>query len=192
MPPVEGVARSSQPAARCAPPPPGQRPGRGRRAHRSRLPQPPPWQEQPTRAERHPPRPAPPPATSPDQPARGRARPPPSGRASRPRPARRCPAGRRELPHRSFVAERPRGSRIQRRLPRRMLNDHASSERSHTMSIIRLLPAWLHAVADYAVGITLVVVSLAVGGADKAVATGVVVGAVVLAVSMLTRYPLGV
>ena len=60
------------------------------------------------------------------------------------------------------------------------------------MSIIRLLPAWLHAVADYAVGITLVVVSLAVGGADKAVATGVVVGAVVLAVSMLTRYPLGV
>ena len=42
------------------------------------------------------------------------------------------------------------------------------------MSIVRLLPAWLHAVADYAVG------------------TGVVVGVTVLAVSMLTRYPLGV
>ena len=60
------------------------------------------------------------------------------------------------------------------------------------MSLVRLLPAWLHAIADYAVGATLIVVALAVGGDDKAVATGVVVGAVVLAVSMLTRYPLGV
>jgi hypothetical protein len=60
------------------------------------------------------------------------------------------------------------------------------------MSLIRLLPAWLHAVADYAVGASLIIVALAVGGADKAVATGIVVGAVVLAVSMLTRYPLGV
>ena len=60
------------------------------------------------------------------------------------------------------------------------------------MSLIRLLPAWLHAIADYAVGASLIVVALAVGGADKAVATGIVVGAVVLAVSMLTRYPLGV
>ena len=60
------------------------------------------------------------------------------------------------------------------------------------MSLIRLLPAWFHAVADYAVGALLIVVALAVGGTTGAVATGVVVGAVVLLVSMLTRYPLGV
>ena len=60
------------------------------------------------------------------------------------------------------------------------------------MSLIRLLPAWFHAVADYAVGVTLIVVAAAVGGAAKAVAPGIVVGAVVLAVSMLTAYPLGV
>jgi hypothetical protein len=35
-------------------------------------------------------------------------------------------------------------------------------------------------------------VALAVGGSAGAVATGIVVGAVVLLVSMLTRYPLGV
>jgi hypothetical protein len=60
------------------------------------------------------------------------------------------------------------------------------------MSVIRLLPAWLHAIADYAVGALLIVVALAVGGSAGAVATGVVVGVTVLAVSMLTRYPLGV
>jgi hypothetical protein len=60
------------------------------------------------------------------------------------------------------------------------------------MSIVRFLPAWLHAIADYAVGASLIVVALAVGGDSLAVATGVVVGVVVLAVSMLTRYPLGV
>src|SRR4030095_12124573 len=60
------------------------------------------------------------------------------------------------------------------------------------MSIIRLLPAWLHAVADYAVGALLIIVSLAVGGSAGAVGTGVAVGATVLVVSMLTRYPLGV
>src|SRR5205085_4080345 len=43
-----------------------------------------------------------------------------------------------------------------------------------------------------AVGVLLVVAALAVGGSGLAVATGVVVGAVVLAVSMLTKYPLGV
>lgn len=59
------------------------------------------------------------------------------------------------------------------------------------MSLVRLLPAWLHAIADYAVGATLVVVALAVGGSTGAVATGVVVGTVVLIVSLLTRYPLG-
>jgi hypothetical protein len=60
------------------------------------------------------------------------------------------------------------------------------------MSLVRALPAWLHAIADYAVGGLLIIVALAVGGDGLAVATGVVVGAVVLAVSMLTKYPLGV
>lgn len=60
------------------------------------------------------------------------------------------------------------------------------------MSLVRLLPAWLHAVADYAVGLSLIVVAVAAGGSGKAVAVGVVVGAVVLIVSMLTKYPLGV
>jgi hypothetical protein len=60
------------------------------------------------------------------------------------------------------------------------------------VSLVRLLPAWFHAIADYAVGATLIVVALSVGGTGAAVATGVVVGAVVLLVSMLTRYPLGI
>jgi hypothetical protein len=60
------------------------------------------------------------------------------------------------------------------------------------MSLVRLLPAWLHAVADYAVGAVLIIAALMVGGTAGAVGTGVVVGATVLAVSMLTRYPLGV
>ena len=60
------------------------------------------------------------------------------------------------------------------------------------MSLVRLLPAWLHAVADYAVGAGLIVIALAVGGSGKAVAAGVVVGVTVLVVSMLTKYPLGV
>ncbi|MCL2394567.1 MAG: hypothetical protein FWC87_07750 [Acidimicrobiaceae bacterium] len=60
------------------------------------------------------------------------------------------------------------------------------------MSLVRFLPAWFHAVADYAVGIALIGLALGVGGSAKAVGAGVVVGVVVLAVSMLTRYPLGV
>ena len=60
------------------------------------------------------------------------------------------------------------------------------------MSLVKILPAWFHGIADYAVGGLLIVVALAVGGSSLAVATGVVVGAVVLAVSMLTNYPLGV
>jgi hypothetical protein len=60
------------------------------------------------------------------------------------------------------------------------------------MSFVRLLPAWLHAIADYAVGAGLIIIALAVGGSGKAVAAGVVVGATVLVVSMLTKYPLGV
>ena len=60
------------------------------------------------------------------------------------------------------------------------------------MSIVRLLPAWLHAIADYAVAGTLIIAALVVGGSNKAVAAGVVIGAVVAVVSMLTKYPLGV
>ena len=60
------------------------------------------------------------------------------------------------------------------------------------MSLVRLLPAWLHAVADYAVGLGLIIIAIAVGGSGKAVAAGVVIGATVLIVSMFTRYPLGV
>jgi len=60
------------------------------------------------------------------------------------------------------------------------------------VSLTRLLPAWLHAVADYAVGLSLIVVAVVAGGAAKAVAPGVVVGVVVLLVSMATKYPLGV
>ena len=60
------------------------------------------------------------------------------------------------------------------------------------MSLVKLLPAWFHAVADYAVGILLIVVAIAADGSAGATATGVVVGAVVLVVSMLTKYPLGV
>ncbi len=60
------------------------------------------------------------------------------------------------------------------------------------MSLVRFLPAWFHAIADYAVGIVVIAVALAVGGSTAAVATGVVVGAVVLVLSALTRYPLGI
>ena len=60
------------------------------------------------------------------------------------------------------------------------------------MSLTRLLPAWLHAVADYAVGLSLIVVAVVAGGAAKAVVPGIVVGVVVLLVSMATKYPLGV
>jgi hypothetical protein len=60
------------------------------------------------------------------------------------------------------------------------------------MSLVKFLPAWFHAIADYAVGALLIIVPIAAGGSDKAVASGIVVGAVVLLVSMATRYPLGV
>lgn len=59
------------------------------------------------------------------------------------------------------------------------------------MSLVRLLPAWFHAVADYAVAALLIVVPIAAGGTGPAVATGVVVGLVVAVVSALTSYPLG-
>lgn len=60
------------------------------------------------------------------------------------------------------------------------------------MSLVRLLPAWLHAIADYAVGALLIAVAVSVGGSAGAVGTGIAVGATVLVVSMFTKYPLGV
>jgi len=60
------------------------------------------------------------------------------------------------------------------------------------MSLVKFLPAWFHAIADYAVGILLIVVALVDNGSAGAVATGVVVGVVVLLVSALTRSPLGI
>ncbi len=61
------------------------------------------------------------------------------------------------------------------------------------MSLVKFLPAWFHAVADYAVGVGLIVIALATSSAPgTAVASCVFVGAVILVVSMLTRYPLGV
>ena len=60
------------------------------------------------------------------------------------------------------------------------------------MSLVRVLPAWFHAIADYAVGVLLIVVAIAAGNGAGEVGLGVVVGATVLLVSMLTKYPLGV
>jgi hypothetical protein len=79
-----------------------------------------------------------------------------------------------------------------RRLVDLQLDREPIGKGENIVSFVRLLPAWLHAIADYAVGLSLIVVAVAVGGSGKAVATGVVVGAVVLIVSMLTKYPLGV
>src|SRR2546429_2632710 len=60
------------------------------------------------------------------------------------------------------------------------------------MSLVKLLPPWFHAIADYAVAALLIAVPLIASGSHKAVASGVVVGGVVAVVSMFTRYPLGV
>src|ERR1700730_12052142 len=66
------------------------------------------------------------------------------------------------------------------------------SHRGAPMSLVRLLPAWLHAIADYAVAAALIVVAAVAGAPAKVVPVAVPVGAVVLVVSMLPRYPLGV
>src|SRR5262249_40042439 len=50
-----------------------------------------------------------------------------------------------------------------------------------TMSLFRLLPAWFHAIADYAVAGALIIVAGAAGGTGKAVGVGIVIGLVVLA-----------
>lgn len=60
------------------------------------------------------------------------------------------------------------------------------------MSILQLLPAKIHGIGDYGSGLALILVALLVGGSGEAVATGVVIGAVLLVVSVLTDYPLGI
>ena len=59
------------------------------------------------------------------------------------------------------------------------------------MSLLKVLPAWLHAIADYAVGTLLVIVALTIDMSTAATAAGVVVGVTVLGVSVITKYPLG-
>lgn len=60
------------------------------------------------------------------------------------------------------------------------------------MSLVNLLPAWFHAVADYAVALTLILSVFLVHQTSGAVFVSIIVGAVVLIVSMLTAYPLGI
>jgi hypothetical protein len=59
------------------------------------------------------------------------------------------------------------------------------------MSIWKLMPAKLHGVLDFASALVLIVVALAIGGSGVAVATGVALGVVLIVVSLLTDYPLG-
>lgn len=60
------------------------------------------------------------------------------------------------------------------------------------MSLVRILPAWFHGAADYGVAFLLILTPLFVHPSGGALFVNVVVGAVVLGVSMLTAYPLGV
>jgi len=60
------------------------------------------------------------------------------------------------------------------------------------MSLVRLVPAWLHAIGDYAAGLVLLIVGAAATDAsDKARWTGIVLGAALILVSLITRYPGG-
>jgi len=60
------------------------------------------------------------------------------------------------------------------------------------LSIWKLLPARVHGVADFGSGFALILVALIVGGSGGAVGTGVVLGGVLIVISLLTDYPLGV
>ena len=59
------------------------------------------------------------------------------------------------------------------------------------MSLFKLVPAWLHGIGDYAAGLALLLAGLFVDASSEARATGIVLGAVLLVVSLFTRYPLG-
>jgi hypothetical protein len=60
------------------------------------------------------------------------------------------------------------------------------------MSLFRLVPAWMHGVGDFAAALVLIITGLVADGPDSAKATGIVLGAGLVVVSLLTRYPLGV
>lgn len=59
------------------------------------------------------------------------------------------------------------------------------------MSIWKLLPAKVHGVVDYGSGFALVAIALIFGFSETAVGTGFVLGAVLIVISLLTDYPLG-
>jgi hypothetical protein len=60
------------------------------------------------------------------------------------------------------------------------------------MSLIRLLPASVHALSDYLAGLVLLVVGGSCLGPANARGTGVALGLALMSISLLTRYPLGV
>lgn len=60
------------------------------------------------------------------------------------------------------------------------------------MSLLNLLPARIHAIGDYGSALALILVGLLVDGSGEARGTGVALGLVLLVVSLLTDYPLGV
>lgn len=60
------------------------------------------------------------------------------------------------------------------------------------MSIWKLIPARVHGVLDFASAFALIAFALVLRGSGIAVATGVVLGLVLIVVSLLTDYPLGV
>jgi len=59
------------------------------------------------------------------------------------------------------------------------------------MSVWKLLSAKAHGVADFGSAGALIAVALLVGGSRAAVVTGIVLGATLVVVSLLTDYPLG-
>lgn len=75
---------------------------------------------------------------------------------------------------------------------RRAADDSRTSRQGRTeLSIWKLLPAKVHGVADYGSGFALVAVALIFGFSETAVGTGFVLGAVLIVISLLTDYPLG-
>ena len=60
------------------------------------------------------------------------------------------------------------------------------------MSLLSLLPARVHGIGDYGSALALILAGLLVSGTGTARGTGIVLGLVLLVVSVLTDYPLGV
>ena len=60
------------------------------------------------------------------------------------------------------------------------------------MSLINLLPARIHGLGDFGSAFALILVGFLVDGSGEARGTGIVLGLVLLVVSLLTDYPLGV